>query len=69
MRESGVLGSILLFLSLLGAPAFAIDFETVPGVGSSVDQMQISTQYWFANGVRFSLEEGGFPSWPGGARR
>lgn len=42
-------------------PAFAIDFETIPSIGTPVDQMQISSQFWFSDGVRFRLEEGGFP--------
>lgn len=61
MRFSNLLAGVL-FGAMSSLPvARAIDFETVPGVGTSIDQMQISAHYWFANGVRFRLEEGGFP--------
>ena len=61
MRCSAVAPGVCLALWLAVGPALAIDFETLPGLGTSVDQMQINTQYWFSNGVRFRLEEGGFP--------
>lgn len=52
---AGVIGAV--------APALvsAVDFETVPGLASPVDEMQISSHYWFSDGVRFRLEEGGHP--------
>lgn len=61
IRPSLAAALLALAASLFPGAAGAVDFESVPGVGASVDQMEISTHYWFSDGVRFRLEEGGFP--------
>jgi len=61
MRSSISAAGLFLAVWTFVMPAFAIDFETVPGIGTPIDQMQISAHYWFSDGVRFRLEEGGFP--------
>lgn len=38
-----------------------ITFETVPGVGTPSEGLEISTEFLSTEGVRFSLEGGGFP--------
>ena len=52
----------LVLATLLPPATFAIDFETLPDIGPSVDRMQINTQYWASDGVRFEVEGGGFPT-------